>query len=337
LGRFIIFRQRAAEILRGSRQLSVEVVFMVFSIRRGYRFHPRHICFLLMFVTEPACRPRDGWRLMAMPEMQDHEDRIVGTLLGLVAGDRIGGPVRMAILVAESLRERGDFDVSDIGCRYLRWWREGAFDTGPTVARVLSFADTGMPFAQASLQANLEAEGMTAGCNPAHRSVPFATCASIPDSSLAQAATSEALLTHRHPLAGDVAAAVNCLCRALIRGAPWSVAVKVAAEGRSPETRHALALQAAPKLSRNGFAPDVLGAAIHFVHESASFANALTRSIAFAGPPNYCLVLVGSISGARWGAGQIDAAWLRHHDVLVPRLTSIARALASGCPAIGAA
>lgn len=45
--------------------------------------------------------------------MQKLEERIVGLLLGLAAGDRIGGPVRMALRVAESLRDRSGLDVSD--------------------------------------------------------------------------------------------------------------------------------------------------------------------------------------------------------------------------------
>ncbi len=38
--------------------------------------------------------------------MRDLEDRTIGVLLGLAAGDRIGGPVRMAQRVAENLHER---------------------------------------------------------------------------------------------------------------------------------------------------------------------------------------------------------------------------------------
>jgi ADP-ribosylglycohydrolase len=236
----------------------------------------------------------------------------------------------MALRVAESLRDCGRLDVSDLGMRYLDWWREGAFDTGPTVARVLGLVESGVPFEQAVIRVDREAGGFTAGCNPAHRSAPLAMCASIEDAGLDRAANAEARLTHKHPLAGDVASAVACLCRALIRGVPWSVALRMAAEGRSPETRRALDIPALEGLSRTGFAPDVLGAAIYFVDSSASLSTALTRSIDFAGPANYCPVLVGSISGARWGRARIDETSLHHHGDLVPRLKATAVALASG-------
>lgn len=259
--------------------------------------------------------------------MHDVEARAVGVLLGLAAGDRIGGPLRMALRVAESLRDRGGLDVSDIGMRYLDWWRESAFDTGPTVAQVLSLVASGASFEQASIRVDEKAGGMTAGCNPAHRSAPLAMCASIEDSGIGRAAVTEARLTHRHRLAGDVAAAVACLCRALIRGAPWSVSIGLAAEGRSSETRGALEIPRPEALSRNGFAPDALGAAVHFVDASTSFATALGRSIDFAGAANYCPVLVGSIGGARWGSAQIEESALRHQGDLVPRLKATALAL----------
>jgi hypothetical protein len=35
----------------------------------------------------------------------------------------------------------------------------------------------------------------------------------------------------------------------------------------------------------------------------------LQKSIEFAGPANYCPVLVGSLAGARWGASSISDRW----------------------------
>ena len=262
--------------------------------------------------------------------MQDAEKRAAGVLLGLAAGDRNGGPARMAFRVAESLRDRGGFDVSDIGLRYLDWWRDGGFDTGPTAEEVLSLVASGVPFEEATVRVDEKAGGKTAGCNPAHRSAPLAMCASIEDSVLGQAAATDARLTHRHPLAGDAATAVVCLCRALIRGASWMEALGVAAEGRRPEIRRALEIPPYRELSQNGFAPNALGAAIHFVDASDSFVVALARSIDFAGPADYCPVLVGSIGGARWGCTRIDESSLHRHGDLAPRVRTVALALARG-------
>jgi hypothetical protein len=56
------------------------------------------------------------------------EARCRGVLIGLAAGDRNGGPIRMAARLAESLLELGRVDPQDIVGRYLRWWRQGAND-----------------------------------------------------------------------------------------------------------------------------------------------------------------------------------------------------------------
>lgn len=256
-------------------------------------------------------------------------DRVSGIILGLAAGDRIGGPIRMALRLAESLRDNNSFNPEDIGQRYLQWWSEGAFDTGPVVAQVMEFVTTsGMPFEQAAVIVDQARQGKTAGCNPAHRSAPLAMLASLQDSQLSQAAITEARLTHHNPIAGDVAAAVVILCRSLIRGEPWEIAFSVIAKV-TEEVGLAIESQSEADLSQSGFAPDVLNAAIFFVETSDSFQTALNRSIRFAGGANYCPVLVGSIAGARWGARQIGDDLLRHHNNdLVTQLRSVAADLA---------
>ena len=59
----------------------------------------------------------------------------------------------MAVRLAESLLACGGFDLADILNRYLAWWREGAFDTGPVSARALALVAAGMPVARRRSQA----------------------------------------------------------------------------------------------------------------------------------------------------------------------------------------
>ncbi len=261
--------------------------------------------------------------------MEPQADRVAGVLLGLAAGDRNGGPIELALRLAESLADLGAFDAHDIFGRYLAWHAEGAFDTGPVTGRVLELAAGGLSADAAAWQVDRELAGRTAGCNAAHRVAPLAMAAFLPDSELEKLATVEACLTHRHPLAGDAAAAVAVLCRALIRGLPWPEALARAAEGRLPETAAALDPEARSPLSTGGFAPETLRAAVHFVAGGEGFAPALEASLHFAGPANYCPVLVGALGGARWGAGAIPPAALAHCRDL-PRVERVAVRLASG-------
>jgi ADP-ribosylglycohydrolase len=248
--------------------------------------------------------------------MNSTVDRVVGVLLGLAAGDRNGGPINMAVRLAESLLAQKRFDPHDIGARYLQWWREGAFDTGPTAARVFSLVDAGKSFEEASSRVHDEYDGMTAGCNPAHRVAPLAMSVHLEDSELTQCAQREASLTHRHPLAADVSSAVVLLCRHLIRGAGWDDARRAAAVGRSSIARASLEPGTQETLNAGGFAPDVLAAAVCFLEQHGEFGDALEASIRFAGPANYCPVLVGSIGGARSGASQIGEHHLGHCPLL---------------------
>jgi len=257
----------------------------------------------------------------------DAPDRVRGILLGLAAGDRNGGPVRMALRVCESLVEHRRFDSEDTMTRSIEWWRSGAFDTGPVAAGVLSRISAGISPQEAAQQVHDALGGMTAGCNPAHRCPPLAMAGFLSDDDLLGCAVTEARLTHLHPLAGDAAAAVAVLCRSLVRRPDWDEAITRAKEGRSHETVAALMIDTTSPLDPGGFAPEVLRAAIRFVVENTSFERALAASIRFAGPANYCPVLVGAIGGARWGASSIPADLLSHCDML-PSLVVVADRLA---------
>ena len=246
----------------------------------------------------------------------DPPDRVRGILVGLAAGDRIGGPLSMALCLAESLAKSRGFIREDILGRYLDWWREEGFDTGPVSGRVFDLVASGIPDQKAVAQTHAENDGYTAGCNPAHRSPPLAMAAFLADDRLADLAAQEASLTHQDPLAGDAGAAVVVLCRSLIKGMDWPTALAQAASGREERVRAALLGGSHTPLDDGGFAPEVLRAAVFFVSTYTDFAAALEASIAFAGPSNYCPVLVGAMAGARWGARGIPSGLLSHCEVL---------------------
>ena len=279
-------------------------------------------------------------------------DRSLGALLGLVAGDRNGGPVRFALRLAESLVERREFNLTDILVRYVQWWEAGAFDTGPTAAAVLQRVSQGEDLEAAVAAVDRRAGGQTAGVGPAHRSAPLGALAFIPYEGLGRAARQEARLTHRHPLAGWVSAAACYLVRTLVEGAEWSDALRRVAARLRMEAQSDIPVRQALKgpfppagmsvvhvatsvagllkepiaaqgggregpLSRGGYAPDVLRAGLRFTHRAGTVGEALDASLRFAGPANYAPVLVGVLAGARWGADAIPGALLKHEASLV--------------------
>jgi ADP-ribosylglycohydrolase len=54
-------------------------------------------------------------------EAVSRRDRIIGALMGLAAGDKNGGPMRMALRLGESLVERNELDMFDVVQRYHKW------------------------------------------------------------------------------------------------------------------------------------------------------------------------------------------------------------------------
>ena len=142
----------------------------------------------------------------------------------------------MALELASSLCELGYFSTEDILRRYMDWWQFEGFDAGFISPQVFSLIINGEP-PSVAVSRVYEANGSrSAGCNPAHRSLPLAMTAIVADDQLAHVARQEAEITHLDPLAGDVAAATNILCRKLIRGTSWGDALAMAAVHRKPET-----------------------------------------------------------------------------------------------------
>ena len=231
---------------------------------------------------------------------RDQSTRQHPVMVGLARGDQHGGPTAMTNVLAESLAECGGLDIGSLTTRYLRWWQNEGFDTGPIFNGVMAFIEEGVDREKAVSQADENHRGLTAGCNPAHRIAPLSLIASISIEQLPDLAIQEAKISHLHPLAGDVSAAVVVLCRALIEGESYVSAKKLAASDRLPETVEALLCPEDQPLDTSGYSPEALRAAIHFIDRSSSADEALNEAGIFAGVSNYCPVLVGAISGARW-------------------------------------
>ncbi len=250
-----------------------------------------------------------------------------GLLLGLAAGDKNGGPIQMALCLAESLAEQRMFDLESIWQSYFQWWAREGFDTGPTAESVFGHVADGMSWKDAAGVVNAERGGQTVGCNPAHRASPLAMATFLMPGELSELAMREAALTHAHPLAGEVSAAVIALCRGLIDGLPWKSAIESASVSKTPEVAAALMQSERHPLDDSGYSPEVLRAAVFFVDSSHDFSSALEASLKFAGPANYSPVLVGAIAGSRYGAEAVCAThWPAQH--IVKRIQRVAGRLA---------
>ena len=208
---------------------------------------------------------------------------------GIKTGDKNGGPTELAKILSQSLIVCNGFNHADLVKHYCHWWKTDAFDTGLTFARVFQKVSDGISIKDASIQVHKELNGMTAGCGPAHRIAPLAGYNNIPTNQLIDFARQEASITHYHPDAGNCSAVMVLLCRYLIEGNSWGNSKAIVSKNEKMKSTW-IKIQNA-NLNKGGYVLDVMHSAFHFLDKN----DALKKSLIFAGPANYCPVIVGVI------------------------------------------
>ena len=102
-------------------------------------------------------------------------------------------------------------------------------------------------------------------------------------------ARQEAKITHYHPDAGNCAAIMSLMCRHLLERSLLGGNKKIISENIELNSTWTKIQNA--HLNNGGYAIDVMHSAIHFLDND----NSLEESLEFAGPANYCPVIVGII------------------------------------------
>ena len=210
-------------------------------------------------------------------------------LNGYLQGDKNGGPTELARILQKSLSTSNGFKKNDLVDRYYHWWKTDAFDTGPTFAMVFQNVSKGIPIEEASKEVDKQLNGATVGCGPAHRIAPIAGYKNIPTDRLVSIAREEAAITHYHPEAGNCSAIMALLCRYLIEGNSWYETKAIVSQNDDVKPTWNKIENA--NLNNGGYVFDVMNSAIYFLDRE----NSLENSLSFAGPANYCPVIVGII------------------------------------------
>ena len=220
----------------------------------------------------------------------------------------------MALMLGHSIAENAGLDLTDVVRRYLEWHRTDAFNTGPVWSCVFTQIAAGVDPKDAARMVDQQLGGMTAGANAAHRATAIGCASAIPDARVASEARREAQLTHWHTDAAEASVATALIIRGMLRGASLSDAVAAAAAATTGVVSAMLQRKTidAQRLSNGGYAPKTLEAALHFTQTSTSFTHALLSSIAFAGPSNYCPVLVGAFAALKFGVQPVPACPVDH-------------------------
>ena len=211
-------------------------------------------------------------------------------LMSIKFGDQIGGPYQLAKILTTNIKENEGFNATDLTNKYLEWWKNGAFDTGPTFASVFTKIECGMSHNEAVLATHKQFDGNTAGCGPAHRASPLAGFEYIMTDNLIQVARDEAKITHYHEDAGNGSAIVVMLCRHLLEGKSFEEAQELIS--RNNELKQSWVKVQNAELTPDGYIFNVIHSAIYFIKENKS----LEDTFKFAGKANYCPILYSVIN-----------------------------------------
>lgn len=298
-------------------------------------------------------------------------DRFRGCLLGLAAGDALGttlefkppntfepiddmiggGPfgltsgqwtddTSMALCLAASLIERGEFDPLDQMRRYFRWRYEGyfsstgtCFDIGNTVAQALSrFVATGEPLA-GSTDPHAAGNGSLMRLAP----VPMFFAGDVLEAISKSADSSRT--THGAKEAIDACRYFTGLLVAALRGVDKSALLSA---GFCPEVgrwkKYSLAERIAeiaggsfkhrepPEIKGTGYVVESLEAALWAFHKSRDFRQGALLAANLGDDADTTAAIYGQIAGATYGVEAIPAEW---RDVLTmaTEITSMADSL----------
>eukprot|EP00759_Apiculatamorpha_spiralis_P025985 PhF_6_TR29195/c0_g1_i1/m.42716/K11687/ADPRHL2; poly(ADP-ribose) glycohydrolase ARH3 len=264
------------------------------------------------------------------------QKRVSGLLLGLAAGDRNGGPQRMALRVCQCLLTHPNQPLprNAIIHSYLEWCypsdpkcTDRAFDTGAVFDGVFRRVHRQGETVDVAARAVFQHTG-SAGVNGAHRNVvlSLAPWLSTEDGSLQRAATEECTITHIHPESVATSVATNLIARRLILGDDPRTAIEQTLGETTDETMLAVLkgvlqgkVNESYKLHSGGHSPYTLQTALHFLlyppppDNHNVFQNVLSASLSYAGEPNFCPVLVGALAGAWRGSEEVVSSNMLNH------------------------
>ncbi|MFD5107449.1 ADP-ribosylglycohydrolase family protein [Streptomyces cinereoruber] len=303
-------------------------------------------------------------------------DRAVGAVLGSAAGDALGAPfefglpgvfrerfpdgvgelcggggwdpgeatddTQMAVLLGESLLERGGLDLPDVFDRFRRWAAADPKDIGLQTEQVLLGGDPWDLAAARHFQVNTHAAGNGSLMRAATSAVYFAARGRT---ETMDAARRIAALTHGDGAAWEGTAVLHELVRVALLGEDPLAALPAALAEVDPAHRDRWATALAPDwrpddaTEFNGAVWPCLGSAVWALRTTRSFEEALAAAVDLGGDTDTVAAVTGTLAGAVYGSAAVPTRWLPVLHVPLPGfggrvlraddLRALARALAT--------
>ncbi|MET9438195.1 ADP-ribosylglycohydrolase family protein [Streptomyces sp. NPDC006551] len=282
-------------------------------------------------------------------------DRAVGAVLGSAVGDALGAPfefglpgvfrerfpdgvgtmcggggwdpgeatddTQMAVLVGESLIERGGLDLPDIFGRFRRWAVAEPKDIGLQTEDVLMSGDPWDTAAALHFQVNGRAAGNGSLMRASTSAVYFAAAGREVTMS---AARRIAALTHGDGAAWEGTAVLHELVRVALLGDDPLTALPAALAAVHPAHRDRWSTVLAPHwhpddaTEFNGAVWPCLASAVWALRTTTSFEAALAAAIDLGGDTDTVAAVTGLLAGAVHGSAAIPSRWTDPLHVPLP-------------------
>ncbi|MET9603556.1 ADP-ribosylglycohydrolase family protein [Streptomyces sp. NPDC006512] len=278
-------------------------------------------------------------------------DRAVGAVLGSAAGDALGAPyefgpagqltargeemlggggwdpgeatddTQMAVLVGESLLERGGLELPDVFGRFQRWAAGHPKDIGLQTEDVLTGGQPWDLAAALHFQVNARAAGNGSLMRASTSAVYFAPAGR---GATMDAARRIAALTHGDRAAWEGTAVLHELVRVALDGADPLAALPgvLDAVHADHRERYARVLDPAwhPELATefNGAVWPCLGSAVWALRTTTGFAEAVRAAVDLGGDTDTVAAVTGTLAGAVYGQAAVPASWTAPLHVPLP-------------------
>jgi len=300
------------------------------------------------------------------------QERARGVLLGLACGDALGRPVEfksadqiaaergtvtemlghgthrqpagtitddteMALCIARSLADHGEFVPEDVADRFVSWYQSGPFDIGMMTADAIHQLNAGASWDEAGQTVwEHRREGQNAGNGSVMRCAPYALAYHDDPATLISVSRDSSAITHYDPRCQFGCAILNLTIANLLgdRSDPLQSALTRVEADSPDELVTALAALpdagSTPDLQTSGYVVSTLQTALYHGLTADSTRRAIIDAVNLGGDADTIGAITGAIAGARHGPESLPSAWLNVIDereeleTLAERLVAVA-------------
>lgn len=226
----------------------------------------------------------------------------------------------MALCIARSLAERGQFDPEDIAARFVEWYDSGPFDIGLMTADALRQIKSGVSWDEAGQTVwEQRPEGQNAGNGSVMRCVPHALAFADDHETLVDMSRQSSAITHADPRCTAGYAILNGTVAGLIEGRDDPLADSLSRLDDVPaELRDALAPIPdgieATDLAASGYIVHTLQTALYLSLTADSAEEAIVRAVNMGDDTDTVGAVTGAVAGARFGVDSLPDRWVEELD-----------------------